>query len=93
MLEIVPYPDLLPFVNHMKLSCIAVSTYSGYRAEERPVYFILSGKKYIIKDILFSACEECMAGGRKKRYRVKTDEGLRFDIYYDITLDLWFLEG
>ncbi len=76
----------------MKLHSIKVSTYAGYKADERPLNFIFEGKKHKIKDIIDRTCEENISGGLRRRYTVKTDEGLRFKLCCDENQDQWFLE-
>lgn len=76
----------------MKLYTIQVSTYSGYKADERPLSFTCEGKAHTIKEILSRTHEEIPGRGRKKRYTVKTDEGLTFKLLYDENHDQWFRE-
>ncbi|MHC4453106.1 MAG: hypothetical protein ACYSWS_00235 [Planctomycetota bacterium] len=71
---------------------ITVSTYAGYKADERPLDFVFEGKKYKIKDIVYQTCEEDISGGLSRRYTVITDEGLRFKLCCDENRDQWFLE-
>ncbi len=76
----------------MKLHSIKVSTYAGYKADERPLDFVFEGEKHEIKDIICQTCEEDISGGLSRRYTVMTDEGLRFKLCYDENQDQWFLE-
>jgi len=76
----------------MKLHNIQVSAYAGYKAEEKPLKFIFEGKKYTVKEIVHQTSEEILGGGVRRRYTVKTDEGLMFDLCYDVSRDRWFLE-
>jgi hypothetical protein len=76
----------------VKLHSIKVSTYAGYKADERPLDFIFEGKKHEIKDIICQTCEEDISGGLSRRYTVMTYEGLRFKLCYDENQDRWFLE-
>ncbi len=76
----------------MKLNSIKVSTYAGYKADERPLDFVFEGKKHKIKDIIGQTCEEDISGGLSRRYTVRTDEGLRFKLCYNENQDQWFLE-
>lgn len=76
----------------MKLHSIKVSTYAGYKADERPLDFIFEGKKHKIKVIIDQTCEEDISGGLSRRYTVMTDEGLRFKLCYDENQAQWFLE-
>ena len=76
----------------MKLHDIHVSTYSGYKADERPLEFTFKEKRHKIKKILSQAYEEISDKGLRKRYIIKTDEGLTFKLFYDENQDRWFLE-
>jgi len=76
----------------MKLHNIQVSTYSGYKADERPLEFSFEGEKHKIKEILSQAYEEISSKGLRKRYTIKTEEGLAFKLFYDENQDRWFLE-
>jgi hypothetical protein len=76
----------------VKLHSIKVSTYAGYKADERPLDFAFEGRKHEIKVIIDQACEEDISGGLSRRYTVMTDEGLRFKLRYDENQDQWFLE-
>lgn len=76
----------------MKLHDIQVSTYSGYKADERPLEFTCEGKKHKIKEILSQTYEEISGKGLRRRYTIKTDEGLTFKLFHDENQSLWFLE-
>lgn len=71
---------------------IQVSTYSGYKADERPLEFTFKEKRHKIKEILSQAYEEISGKGLRKRYAIKTDEGLIFKLFYEENQDRWFLE-
>ena len=71
---------------------IRVSTYSGYKADERPLEFTFKEKKHKIKEILSQVYEEISGKGLRKRYTINTDEGLAFKLFYDENQDRWFLE-
>jgi len=76
----------------MKSHAIHVSTYSGYRADERPCKFLFKGKTHTIKEITSQAYEDISGKGLRKRYTIKTDVGLTFKLLYDENQDQWFLE-
>ena len=76
----------------MKLHDIHVSTYSGYKADERPLEFTFKEKRHKIKEIISQAYEEISGKGLRKRYTIKTDEGLTFKLFYNENQDRWFLE-
>ncbi len=76
----------------MKLHDIQVSTYSGYKADERPCKFIFKGKTHTIKEIINQTHEEIPGKWLRRVYDIKTDEGLTFKLFYDENQDRWFLE-
>ena len=76
----------------MKLHDIHVSTYSGYKADEKPLEFTFEGKKHKIKEITSQAYEEIPGKGLRRVYDTKTEEGLTFKLFYDESQDRWFLE-
>ncbi len=76
----------------MNLHNIQVSTYSGYKADERPLRFVFKGKAHTIKEITKQTYEEISGKGLRKRYTIKTDEGLTFNLFYNENQDRWFLE-
>lgn len=76
----------------MKLHDIQVSTYSGYKADERPCKFIFKGKTHTIKEIINQTYEEIPGKWSRRIYEIKTDEGLTFKLFYDENQDRWFLE-
>ncbi len=76
----------------MKSHDIHVSTYSGYKADERPFEFTFKEKRHKINEIISQAYEEISGKGLRKRYTIKTDEGLTFNLFYDENQDRWFLE-
>lgn len=71
---------------------IKVSSYSGYKADERPLKFNYKGKTYKVKEILSSSLEQRTDGELRRRFAVKTDNGLVFNIHYDERDKLWFME-
>ncbi|MFQ5964175.1 MAG: hypothetical protein ACE5KZ_07820 [Candidatus Scalinduaceae bacterium] len=76
----------------MKLHTVQVNAYAGYKAEERPLSFIFKGKECIVEEIICQTYEENNIEGLKRRYTVKTDEGLVFKLHYYEDQDQWFLE-
>ena len=76
----------------MKLHDVHVNTYSGYKADERPLEFTFEGKKHKINEIINQAYEEIPVKGLRRVYDIKTDEGLTFKLFYDENQDQWFLE-
>ncbi|HHT9115614.1 MAG: hypothetical protein HY607_08465 [Planctomycetes bacterium] len=76
----------------MKLHDVHVNTYSGYKADERPLAFTFEGKRHKINEIISQTYEDISGKGLRKRYTIKTDEGLAFKLFYDEKQDRWFLE-
>ena len=76
----------------MNLHDIQVSTYSGYKADERPLRFVFKGKTHTIKEIITQTYEEIRGKWLRRVYDIKTDEGLTFKLLYDGNQDRWFLE-
>ena len=76
----------------MKSHAIHVSTYSGYKADERPLKFVFKGKAHTIKEIINQTYEDISGKGLRKRYTIKTDEGLTFKLFYEENQEQWFLE-
>jgi len=76
----------------MELHDIKVSSYAGYKADERPLEFTFKGKRHKIKEIISQAYEEISGVGLRKRFDIETDEGLTFKLFYDESPDRWFLE-
>ncbi|MFN3467551.1 MAG: hypothetical protein ACK4WF_07615 [Candidatus Brocadiales bacterium] len=60
---------------------IKVKSYSGYRAEERPMSFFLGDREYKVKEILRTTHEE---RGRKRirSFKVLTEEKEVYKLYY-----------
>ncbi|MBI2470727.1 MAG: hypothetical protein HYV59_05725 [Planctomycetes bacterium] len=71
---------------------VHVSTYSGYKADERPLRFAFKEKTHTIREIINQTYEEISGKGLRKRYTIKTDEGLTFKLFYEENQDRWFLE-
>lgn len=66
---------------------IHVTAYSGYKANERPLSFILDQKKCTIKEIL-----DRWYGMEGDYFKVLADDGRVYLISWDRNLDRWFLE-
>ncbi len=76
----------------MKLHDIQVSSYSGYKADERPLRFVFKGKTHTIKEITNQTYEEISGKGLRRVYNIKTEEELTFKLFYDENQDRWFLK-
>lgn len=70
---------------------VTVETYSGYRADERPLRFVLDGETFDIESI-----EARWHSPDAEFFRVRTERGdvvvLRHDKYGDLGDDGWVLE-
>lgn len=76
----------------MKMYNIHVNSYSGYKADEKPLDFTLEGKKYSIKNVIHQTYEKNITGELRRTYTVETDEGLIFKLCYEEIQDRWFIE-
>lgn len=73
---------------------IEVSSYSGYKAEEKPMFFSYRGVKYEISQILDMCFEESSSNRTRKRsFRVQCKDSSIQKIYYDIEKNVWYLEA
>lgn len=71
---------------------VHVSTYSGYKADEKPLEFTFKEKRHKIKKIISQAYEEISGEGLRKRFDIETDEELTLRLFYDENQGRWFLE-
>ncbi len=76
----------------MKLHPIRVHTYSGYKADERPLKFEHEGKEHIIREIINQTREEIVGNGLRNKFTVRTEEGKIFTLFHEEIKDQWFLE-
>ncbi len=65
---------------------IEVNSYSGYKANERPLNFTLDKKKYKVKEIL-----DWWYGQDHDYFKVLADDGHVYLLKWDRYLDIWFL--
>jgi len=71
---------------------IAVTCYSGFRINEKPVKFKYGGRDFSIKKILNSAVAESLESRtRKYCFHVLCESGEQFRIFFDPGKDRWFL--
>lgn len=71
---------------------IAVTCYSGFRINEKPVKFKYGGKDFLIKKILESSVTESLENRTRRHcFRVLCETGERFRIFFDPGKDRWFL--
>ena len=67
---------------------IKVESYSGYRADERPLRFAVGGRTYEVIEV-----EDRWYSPRATYFRVVALDGNRYVLYHDEETDLWSLEA
>jgi hypothetical protein len=67
---------------------IAVQSYSGYRADERPVRFVLSGRAYEVVEV-----EDRWYSPQATYFRVVASDGNRYVLCHNELKDEWSLEA
>lgn len=67
---------------------IEVIAYSGYKANERPVYFVLDSKKRTVKEI-----RERWYGQDHDYFKVLADDGRMYLLKWHRSSDSWFIES
>jgi len=67
---------------------IVVQSYSGHKADERPVRFFLNGHEYEIKEV-----EDRWYSPEAIYFRVVASDGNRYVLRHDEAADTWSLEG
>jgi hypothetical protein len=65
---------------------IEVAAYSGYKANERPLYFVLDQKKLAVVDVV-----DRWYGEEHDYFKVLADDGKVYLIRWHRLQDLWFL--
>ncbi len=65
---------------------VRVSTHSGYRADERPLHFILEGRKHVVKKVLDRWREP-----DEDYFRVKTADDQVHVLKREREADRWFV--
>ena len=71
---------------------VEVKCYSGFKANERPLSFMHSGREFSIMDIEGSWYEEDEAGSmRRACFRVRADDGDLYLLSREENKDDWFL--
>jgi hypothetical protein len=66
---------------------IEVVAYSGYKANERPLYLVLDEERLEVKNII-----DRWYGVEHDYFKVLADDGKVYLLKWHRTLDLWFLE-
>ena len=67
---------------------ISVESYSGFKADERPLRFVLNGREYEVKEV-----EDRWYSPEAIYFRVVASDGNRYVLRHDEAADLWSLEG
>jgi hypothetical protein len=67
---------------------IVVESYSGYRADQRPVHFVLHGRGYQVREV-----EDRWYSPEAVYFRVVASDGNRYVLRHDEKLDEWSLEA
>ena len=67
---------------------VAVIAYSGYKANERPLSFILDSRKMKVTNIIDRWC-----GEEHDYFKVIADDGKAYLLRWHRTLDSWSLEN
>ena len=67
---------------------IKVESYSGYKAEERPLRFVLNGRTYAVLET-----EDRWYSPQATYFRVLAGDGNRYVLRHDEATDLWSLEA
>jgi hypothetical protein len=70
-----------------EIQLIKVECYSGYRADERPVSFILDDRKIIVDRII-----EQWRSPDSESFKVQADDGKRYLLVHESVKDNWILE-
>jgi hypothetical protein len=67
---------------------ITVESYSGYKADERPLRFVLNGREYEVTEV-----EDRWYSPEAIYFRVVASDGNRYILRHDEAADRWSLEG
>ena len=65
---------------------IEVIGYSGYKANERPLYFLLEQQQLLVKEV-----KDRWYGQDHDYFRVLADDGRVYLLKWHRSLDIWFL--
>jgi hypothetical protein len=75
-------------VGHRKIMLIEVESYSGYRADERPLRFVMRGRVYEVVEV-----EDRWYSPHSTSFRVVASDANRYVLCHDEGQDLWSLEA
>ena len=73
--------------NELEGTRIKVIAYSGFKANERPLYFYLGRQKMGVKDILDRWYDQ-----EHDYFKVLADNGRKYQLKWHRMLDIWLLE-
>ncbi len=76
----------------MKFHPIQVNTYSGYKADEKPLKFAQDGKDHKIREIINQTRVEIVGNGLQSKFTVRTEKGKVFVLFHEEINDQWYLE-
>jgi len=67
---------------------VRVVSYSGFKADERPLRFVLNGREYEVREV-----EDRWYSPEAIYFRVVASDGNRYVLRHDEAADTWSLEG
>jgi hypothetical protein len=67
---------------------LKVECYSGYKADERPVRFLLGERWFTVQDVL-----DCWYDPHATYFRVRSEDGGVYILKHDEAADIWTLES
>ncbi|MCL4522844.1 MAG: hypothetical protein M1453_15480 [Acidobacteria bacterium] len=67
---------------------LQVECYSGFRAEERPLRFVLRGRPYAVEQV-----EDRWYSPEATYFRVRADDGNDYVLRHDEPHDVWTLDA
>ena len=67
---------------------VEVTCYSGYKANERPLYFVVDGEKKRVNNIV-----DRWYGLEHDYFKVAADDGKVYLLKWHRTLDIWLMVG
>jgi hypothetical protein len=67
---------------------VSVESNSGFKADERPLRFVLSGHEYEVREV-----EDRWYSPEAMYFRVVASDGNRYVLRHDERADSWSLEG
>jgi hypothetical protein len=67
---------------------VSVECYAGHRADERPLRFTLSGRRYEVLDV-----DDQWYSPEARYFRVRADDGNLYVLRHDERRDVWGLDA